>query len=179
MAIKFATTALILASGFLASAPSFAGLTTEQVRAELVQPMQSGEYVLGGELGLKLNEISPSLYPAKRGAISVTTPGQVKAELLQAMRSGDITVGGEIGLKLNELYPARYPARQASAGATVNKSPRNSRKPFAPATSVAAVKLPGSATNCTPACIESFEVRAIVWHPAPSGDALTTCAVLP
>ena len=117
MTIKFSTTALFLASGLIASAPSFAGLTTEQVRAELVQAMESGEYVRGGELGLKLNEISPNSYPAKRGSTSVTL-AQVQTELFQAMRSGDIMVGGETGLKLNELNPGRYPAQPAIAGAT-------------------------------------------------------------
>ena len=62
MTIKFSSTALILASGLIASAPSFAGLTTEQVRAELVQAIRTGDITYGGEIAAKCNGLHPSMH---------------------------------------------------------------------------------------------------------------------
>ena len=108
MKTKFAATALILASGLIAAAPSYAGVTAEQVRAELTEASRTGEIVGSGE-GLKLNELSPGRYPAKP-AYAGASRAQVEAALAQAIRTGDITVGGEIGGKCNELHPSMHPA---------------------------------------------------------------------
>ena len=66
MKTKFAATALILASGLIAGTPAFAGVTSEQVRAELSAAVRSGDVMAGGEIGLKLNELYPSRYPAQQ-----------------------------------------------------------------------------------------------------------------
>ena len=110
MKTNFAATALILASAAIMASPSFAGDTREQVRAELAQAIRSGDIVSSGELGLKLNEINPSLYPAKSVQANVTRE-QVKAELAQAIRSGDIIANYQTGLKRNEMNPGLYPAK--------------------------------------------------------------------
>ena len=112
MKTNFAATALILASAAIMASPSFASDTREQVRAELTRATRYGEIVSSGELGLKLNEINPSLYPAKSVQANVTRE-QVKTELAQAIRSGDIIASGELGMKRNEMNPGLYPAKQA------------------------------------------------------------------
>src|SRR5450830_231186 len=118
MKLKFAATALILASGLIAGTPSFAGVTREQVKAELAAAVRTGDIMAGGESGLKLNELYPDRYPAKQVQSSVTRE-QVKAELAEAIRTGDYVAGGESGLKLNELYPNRYPAKQVQPSVTL------------------------------------------------------------
>ncbi|MEO8121080.1 MAG: DUF4148 domain-containing protein [Rhodoferax sp.] len=110
MKIKFAATALILASGMIAGTPAFADVTREQVTAELAEAVRTGDIVADGESGLKLNELYPSRYPAKLVQAGLTRE-QVKAELAEAVRTGDIVAAGDNGLKLNELHPNRYPAQ--------------------------------------------------------------------
>ena len=117
MKTKFAATALIIASGLIAATPSFAGVTSEQVRAELTAAVRSGDIMASGELSGKLNELFPGRYPAKQVPVSVTRE-QVQAELATAARNGDIMANGEISAKLNALYPDRYPAQQVQAGVT-------------------------------------------------------------
>lgn len=117
MKTKFAATALIIASGLIAGTPSFAAVTSEQVRAEFTAAIRSGDLMASGELSAKLNELYPGRYPAKQVQASVTRE-QVQAELATAARNGDIMVNGEISAKLNALYPDRYPAKQVQASVT-------------------------------------------------------------
>ena len=104
MKTNFATTALILASALIAGTSAFAGVTREQVTAELASAARNGDIMASGESGLKLNELYPNRYPAKQVQASVT-PEQVKAELAAAERSGDFMAGGEVSAKCNELHP--------------------------------------------------------------------------
>ena len=114
MKTKFAAIALVLASGLIAGTPALAGVTREQVRAELVEAIRTGDMPANGEQSRKLNELYPSLYPAKQVQASLTRE-QVKAELTEAVRTGDMLANGEQSLKLNELYPSMYPAKQVQA----------------------------------------------------------------
>lgn len=108
MKVKFTATALILASGMIAGTPAFAGVTREQVKAELVEAIRTGDMV-DDFSGLKLNELYPDRYPAKPVQAGLTRE-LVKAELAEASRTGDI-LDDASGLKLNQLYPGRYPAK--------------------------------------------------------------------
>ncbi len=66
MKTKFTTTALVLAAALVAST-SFAGVTREQVKAELAQAIRSGDITAGGEINLKLNEVYPgTIRPVKQ-----------------------------------------------------------------------------------------------------------------
>src|ERR1035437_5948940 len=100
MKTNFAATALILASALIAATSAFAGVTREQVTAELASAARNGDIMASGESGLKLNELYPNRYPAKQVQAGVT-PEQVKAELAAAVRSGDMMASGQSGLKLN------------------------------------------------------------------------------
>jgi methyl coenzyme M reductase gamma subunit len=117
MKTKIAATALIIASTLIVATPSFAGVTREEVKAELAQAIRTGDMPAPGNRGLMLNELYPNRYPAKQVQASLTRE-QVKAELAQAVRTGDIQAPGNRGLMLNELYPSRYPAKQAQASLT-------------------------------------------------------------
>ena len=86
------------------------GLTSEQVRAELLEAQRSGDLVAVGESGKKLNELFPGNYPAKTATV-VTSREQVRAELREAQRTGDIASFSETGKKLNELFPGQYPKK--------------------------------------------------------------------
>jgi len=118
MKTKFTAIALVLASTLIAGT-SFAavsreqvqaGLTREQVKAELAQAILSGDMLADGETGLKLNERYPDSYPAKQGQAGLTRV-QVKAELAESLRTGDfIVVGEELMAKCNELHPNMHSA---------------------------------------------------------------------
>lgn len=84
MKIKSAVTALIIASGVLAGTQSIAGVTREQVKAELAEAVRTGDIMAGGELSGKLNELYPNQYPAKQAKTSLTR-AQVKTELAEAL----------------------------------------------------------------------------------------------
>lgn len=110
--MKLKSTLIVLS---LIAAPAFASdqgvsKTREQVQAELVQAMRSGDMLASGESGLTLKQLNPHAYPVTVSALGAKTRDQVRAELEQAIRTGDIMAGGESGAKLNELDPARYPA---------------------------------------------------------------------
>ncbi len=117
MNTKFATTALIIASGLIAASPSFATTTREQINAELTQAVRVGDVLENGDRDRMLNQLFPSRYDAKSTQSSVTRE-QVQAELARAVRAGEVFENGDRGRKLNELYPDRYPSKQASAGLT-------------------------------------------------------------
>lgn len=110
--MKLKSTLIVLS---LIAAPAFASdqavsKTREQVQAELVQAMRSGDMLASGESGLTLKQLNPHAYPVTESASGAKTREQVQAELVQAIRTGDIMAGGESGAKLNELEPSRYPA---------------------------------------------------------------------
>ncbi len=114
---KLTTIALILATGMLAGTQALAGVTREQVQAELAQAIRSGDMPAPGDRGQKLNELYPNRYPAKQVQASLSRE-QIKAELAQAIRAGEMPALGDRGQKLNELYPNRYPAKQVQASLT-------------------------------------------------------------
>jgi|ERR1035437_3425109 hydrogenase maturation factor len=105
--IAFALATLGTSHAFAADV-STQGITRAQVQTELIEAQRTGD-IVDGHTGKKLNEISPSLYPAKAVAQGVTR-AQVLAELTEAERTGDI-VDGHTGKKLNELRPNLYPAK--------------------------------------------------------------------
>ena len=97
------------------SPSSSAGLSREQVKAELAAARASGELVANAESGLKFNQLYPSQYPAAP-IMAGKTRAQVNAELASAVRTGDMMADAQSGLKLNEVYPSQYPATQVLAG---------------------------------------------------------------
>ena len=107
MKTNFATTALILASALIAGTSAFAGVTREQVTAELASATRSGDIMASGESGLKLNELYPNRYPAKQVQAGLTRD-QVNAELAEAIQTGGFMVGGEVSPKCNELHPSMH-----------------------------------------------------------------------
>ncbi|MBT9486774.1 MAG: DUF4148 domain-containing protein [Rubrivivax sp.] len=110
--------ALVAATLFGAtSAANAQGLTRAQVLAELAEAQRTGNIVLGGETGLKANELYPQLYPAPEMPTAKTRQ-QVRDELAAALRSGDFIADGESGLKAHEVFPHRYPARPVVMGKT-------------------------------------------------------------
>lgn len=116
--MNFKTALLILSLG---AAPAFAAdqsapLTREQVRAELMQAMRSGEMLSGGESSMTRREINPRAYPAPAATVSKTRT-QVVQELNQAIRTGEMLAGGESSAKLNEITPGLYPAPAVTARA--------------------------------------------------------------
>lgn len=96
-----------LATGNALAADAAAPKTREQVRAELFEAQRTGDIIANGETGAKLNEVYPSLYPAKVVSQGLSRD-QVHAELREAQRNGDIVANGETGARLNELFPSRY-----------------------------------------------------------------------
>jgi hypothetical protein len=116
-----ATIALVLAT--LGSTASFAadtanapeGKTRAQVLAELQEAQRTGD-IVDGRTDKKLNELYPSLYPAK-AVVQGPTREQVLAELAEAKRTGDI-VDGRTDKKLNELFPELYPTKAVAQAVT-------------------------------------------------------------
>jgi methyl coenzyme M reductase gamma subunit len=108
MKTKIAATALIIASTLIVATPSFAGVTREEVKAELAQAIRTGDMPAPGNRGLMLNELYPSRYPAKQAQASLTRE-QVKAELAEAIRTGDF-MASDSGQKCNEIHPDMHPA---------------------------------------------------------------------
>ena len=104
MKTKFTAIALVLASGLISGASAFAEVTREQVKAELIDAIRTGDIMAGGEIGLKLNELHPNSYPVMQTQSGFTRE-QVKAELARAIRTGDYMEGGELGVKHNEVHP--------------------------------------------------------------------------
>jgi hypothetical protein len=94
MKTKLITIALILSSGLIAGTPAFAGVTREQVKAELEEAIRTGDIMGPGDRGQKLNELYPNRYPAKQVASNITRE-QVRSELAAAIRSGNLMVYGQ------------------------------------------------------------------------------------
>jgi len=99
---------LVASPDRLLQAPSAARLTREDVRAELEAARRSGDLLVDGDSGLRLNELYPMRYP-RPTVIAGKTRAQVRAELAEAQRTGDMLAGGDSGLKLNEINPGAYP----------------------------------------------------------------------
>ena len=108
MKTKFAAITLVLASGLIVGTPAFAGVTREQVKAELVEAIRTGDMLAPGNRGLRLNEVYPSRYPAKQVQASLTRE-QVKAELAHAIRAGNFMISDN-GQKCNEAHPSMHPS---------------------------------------------------------------------
>lgn len=110
-----ATLALaVLAGSFAITA--HAGLTREQVKAELMEAIRTGNMPANDESGLTDRELHPSRYPAVQASAAPLTRAQVLAQFEEARRTGDLYAPGESGLRLNELNPQAYPAKVAVAG---------------------------------------------------------------
>lgn len=107
---------VMLATTFVASAGAQA-LTTTQVRTQFDEARRNGELMAPGEIGLKMNELYPDLYP-KRVAAPAKAREQVNAEFAEARRNGELLASGESGSKVNEQYPDLYPLRVAAPGKT-------------------------------------------------------------
>ena len=114
---RMAVIAGVAAAAFIglsaAHADSASGKTRAQVKAELADAIRTGDVYAGGETPVKLNELFPDRYPAKRTAAGKTRE-QVKAELDEAIRTGDIYAGGDTPVKLNELFPGLYPSQSVA-----------------------------------------------------------------
>ena len=63
--------------------------TREQVRAELMEAIRTGNIPANDESGRMLNEVNPSAYPPKVEA-PCKTREQVRAELAEARRTGNM-----------------------------------------------------------------------------------------
>lgn len=100
----------LLLAALLGSAAADAGLTREQVRSALTEARSTGDIVVG-ESSLKLNERSPSSYPAQP-QFAGKSRDEVRAELAEARVLGDLQVG-EDGRTLAEAFPQRYAAVRA------------------------------------------------------------------
>jgi hypothetical protein len=115
------TLALAFAAASLSGAPAFgqgAGLSRDQVKAELAEARRNGELRTGGEANLRLRDMHPDLYPAPAAAPAPKSRQQVRAELEEARATGSLIVPGDLGLTEYELAPHRFPARARVAGKT-------------------------------------------------------------
>jgi hypothetical protein len=103
---------LILVANVGIYAQEAAPKTRAQVQAELDEARRTGDMIVEGEAGRKLNELYPWRYP-QQPLIVGKTRAQVLAEVAEAQRTGDLIANGELGLKLNELHPQLYPKKSA------------------------------------------------------------------
>jgi hypothetical protein len=115
MNLKHTITASLLLSVLSVGAIAQPQITREQVKAELLEAIRTGD-IADGYDGLTRYEHNPSAYPA-RPVVVGKTRDQVKAELREAIRTGDI-VDGYDGLTRYEHNPSAYPARALVAGKT-------------------------------------------------------------
>jgi hypothetical protein len=93
--MNFARAALsILLLGAVAVTASAQGLTREQVRAELMEAIRTGDMPAGGESSLKRNELYPQAYP--RAARAGQPAAATRAEAA-AVRPANVTANGELG----------------------------------------------------------------------------------
>jgi hypothetical protein len=84
--------------------------TREQVRAELMEAIRTGNLLANDDSGRMLNEVNPSAYPPKP-VQPCKTREQVRAELEQARRTGNMPANDESGCMLKDLYPDLYPKK--------------------------------------------------------------------
>lgn len=100
-----------------APAHAQAPLTRAEVLTQYEEAVRTGDVLVPGDSGKKLNELYPERF-AKPAAAPALTRAQVVAELQAATRSGDVLAPGDSGLKLNERYPQRFPSPTLVAGKT-------------------------------------------------------------
>lgn len=102
-----ASAVLAVSAGHALAADDVQGKTRDQVRAELNEAIRTGNIVVGGDSGLKANELFPGRYAATETAQGKTR-AEVKAELQEALSAGDVVAGGDSGQTLRQLFPGRY-----------------------------------------------------------------------
>jgi hypothetical protein len=122
MNTRLRTTASILvlavAAGSVVAQDAAAPKTREQVRAELLEAQRTGDVMVDGETGRKLNELYPSKFPASATAQSRTRT-EVRAELLEAQRRGDLMSFGDSESAFTQRYPGRASAASGLTRAEV------------------------------------------------------------
>lgn len=101
--------AAILSLTTLASAQANAqnapqGLSSEQVRAELVEAARQGDLIVNPSTGETARDLAPHLYPASQQA--GLTREQVRAELVAAERNGGLIVDPSSGRTVADNNPA-------------------------------------------------------------------------
>ncbi len=91
--------------------------TREQVRAEVMEAIRTGDVVADADTGVKLNQLFPGRYAAQTAVAQGKTRAEVKAEVAQAIRNGELAVNVDTGEKINT--PAtRQPATAVAQGKT-------------------------------------------------------------
>lgn len=117
---RIQVSALALALTALSS-QAFAGKTVDQVEAERLQAVRTGNIVstIDGTGNAKLNEVFPGQYP-QQAQPAGKTRAQVEAERQEAVRTGNVasSIDGTGNAKLNEVFPGQYPAAAKVAGKT-------------------------------------------------------------
>jgi len=93
------------------------GKTREQVRAELMEAVRTGNIPCNDDSGRLMREVYPSNYP-QTPAAEAKTREQVQAELQEAIRTGNIMCNNDSGMLERQVNPSRYPAAPAAAGKT-------------------------------------------------------------
>jgi hypothetical protein len=109
--------AATLAGGQAFAADTSTGYTRDQVRAELIEAVRTGNMPANDESGRMLNEVNPSQYPAQP-MTQGNTRAEVLAELAEAVRTGNMPANDESGLMRNEVNPGQYPAQAETKGNT-------------------------------------------------------------
>jgi hypothetical protein len=99
--------AATLAGGQALAAGTSTGKTRDQVKAELVEAVRTGNMPANDETGRMLNEVNPSFYPAQ-AQTQGNTRAEVLAELKEAIRTGNMPANDESGRMLNEVNPGFY-----------------------------------------------------------------------
>lgn len=109
--------AAILSLTALASGHAMAqGLSTEQVRAELVEAARNGDLIVNPSTGQTERDLAPHLYPA-REQVGLTRE-QVRAELVAAERNGDLIVDPSSGRTVADINPGTVSASSQAPGKT-------------------------------------------------------------
>jgi hypothetical protein len=101
---------MVLSAGHALAQDPGGPKTREQVRAELMEAIRTGNMPANDESGRMLNEVNPSAYPPKVVG-PCKTRDEVRAELAEARRTGNMPANDESGCLLNDLYPDLYPKK--------------------------------------------------------------------
>jgi predicted RNase H-like HicB family nuclease len=109
--------AATLAGGQAFAADTSTGKTRDQVKAELVEAVRTGNIRAQDESGRMRNEVNPSQYPAQP-MTQGNTRAEVIAELKEAVRTGNMPANDESGRMRNEVNPSQYPAQPMTQGNT-------------------------------------------------------------
>jgi Skp family chaperone for outer membrane proteins len=119
MKFLLVASATLLALAGTSSAMADVGKTRDQVKAELLEAVRTGDIVGSDHSALKLNQLYPQHYPAV-AAEATKSRTEIKAELAEAVRTGDLVTGEDLH-KQNERRPDLYPAVQKTAGKSVSQ----------------------------------------------------------